>query len=461
MRNSVAVKRFGFPTAAGIALAISVALHLAAVVEGVLGRLVDAGALFVTAQFFLSLGLLRLYDGKWVIQDIRLFFAIFLFLYGATLPLAVMFGVAGDIPGIGGATLMYGTAFVAFNLVQWWYRQPWHDIPPEVFRRIRPTIGNGIVLSLAFLFVIGYAVSRGVQIGLTIDRSQVRFLGTQLWVVSIFVVNGLAMFMFAGWSNLSRFMKIMLVTIIIGYVGFQLAMGNRRDFLPMFVFIFCVVATRRHMVIRAGSLILGSIAFVLFTAVGIVRQVLQDPSVLARFNPVELVVTQNEFVSPIYTLMHYVVNVRPLRWGMTYLGFPGQFVPRAIWPDKPESLSLQFMRDAFGSVTLMGYAYTPVTEAFVNFAWVGPFIVFAIWSILLVKLVRNADAHPGLYFVCFTLVVDFHRGDFQGTMYALAFVGGGYAFMEALSRLRWSGRATSLSRAAGKPGEFPRAVPNS
>jgi hypothetical protein len=46
-------------------------------------------------------------------------------------------------------------------------------------------------------------------------------------------------------------------------------------------------------------------------------------------------------------------------------------------------------------------------------------------------------------------------------MYALAFVGGGYAFMEALSRLRWSGRATSLSRAAGKPGEFPRAVPNS
>jgi oligosaccharide repeat unit polymerase len=427
-------------------LAMSLALHLATLIEALLGRAVDGGALFVTGQFFLSLALLRLYDGKWVIQDIRLFFAIFLFLYGATLPLVVMFGLAGDIPGIGGAAYMYGTAFVAFNLVQWWYRQPWHDIPPEVFRQIRPGVGNAIVLSLAFAFVIGYAVSRGVEIGLTIDRSQVRFLGTQLWVVSIFAVNGLAMFMFAGWSNLSRIAKIGLVLSVMMFVGFQLLMGNRRDFIPMFVFIACVVATRRHMVIRAGTLIIGSVAFVLFTAVGIIRQVLQDPSVLARFNPIELVVTQNEFVSPIYTLMHYVVNVRPLRWGFTYIAVPGQFIPRAIWPDKPESLSLQFMRDAFGSTGLMGYAYTPVTEAFLNFAWVGPFMVFAIWSILMVKLVRSADAHPGLYFICYALVVDFHRGEFAGTFYALCVVGSAYAVMLLVSRLRWAPRRVSAPR---------------
>jgi hypothetical protein len=165
--------------------------------------------------------------------------------------------------------------------------------------------------------------------------------------------------------------------------------------------------------------------------------VLQDPAVLTRFNPIELVVTQNEFVSPIYTLMHYVTNHRPLRWGFTYLSVPGQFVPRAIWPDKPESLSLQFMRDAFGSVGLMGYAYTPVTEAFLNFAWVGPFIVFAVWSIVLVKLVRRADANPGLYFICYALVIDFHRGEFAGTFYALCMVGGAYLFMLFASRVRW------------------------
>jgi hypothetical protein len=445
--ESTAVSRLRFPTSAGVLLAVSLSLHLATVVEALLGRTVDGGALFITAQFALSLALLRLYDGKWVIQDIRLFFALFLFLYGGTLPLVVMFGLAGDIPGIGGAAYMYGTAFVAFNLVQWWYRQPWHDIPAEVFQRIRPGIGNAIVLMLAFVFVIGYAISRGVEIGLTIDRSQVRFLGTQLWVVSIFAVNGLAMFMFAGWSNLTRAAKVALVVSVAVFVGFQLLMGNRRDFLPMFVFIACVVATRRHMVIRAGTLILGAVSFALFTAVGIVRQVISDPSVLSRFNPIEIVVTQNEFVSPIYTLMHYVSNVRPLRWGLTYIAVPGQFVPRAIWPDKPESLSLQFMRDAFGSTGLMGYAYTPVTEAFLNFAWVGPFIVFAVWSIVLVKLVRNADSHPGLYFVCYALVVDFHRGEFAGTFYAFCMVGGAYAVMLLVSRLRWAPRRVRASRA--------------
>ena len=127
---------------------------------------------------------------------------------------------------------------------------------------------------------------------------------------------------------------------------------------------------------------------------------------------------------------------------------PLQFIPRAIWTDKPESLSLQFMRDAFGSTNLIGFAYTPVTEAFLNFSWVGPFIVFAIFSLLLVKLVRNADAHPGLYFILFALVVDFHRGEFAGIVYAICFIGGAYLLQLLMSRLRWA--PTPAMRAAAR-----------
>jgi hypothetical protein len=426
-----------FPFFPGILLALSLAIHLVAGIESAFGSPINGGAFFVLGQFLLSLALIRLYDGEWMIQDIRLLFVIFLFLYGATLPLVVASGLAGEIAGIAGSAYMYGTAFVGFNLVQWWYRQPWHDIPDDVFARIKPSFNNVLTISGMLLFIVVYAVARGVSISLTIDRGQVGYLGTQLWVVSIFVMNGFAMYMIAGWSNLSRGRRAWVVVLLLLYVAFQLALGNRRDFIPMFVFIAAVVATRRHMVIRAGTLVFGTVAFSIFTAIGIVRQVLQDPAVLTRFNPIELVVTQNEFVSPIYTLMHYVTNHRPLRWGFTYLAVPGQFVPRAIWPDKPESLSLQFMRDAFGSVGLMGYAYTPVTEAFLNFAWVGPFIVFAVWSIVLVKLVRRADANPGLYFICYALVIDFHRGEFAGTFYALCMVGGAYLFMLFASRVRW------------------------
>jgi len=440
-----------FPGGPGVLLAISLALHVAGVVQAIFGRPVDGGALFVTAQFCLSLALLRLYDGRWVIQDIRLFFAIFLFLYGGMLPLVVLFGVTQPIPGIAGGAYMYGTAFLAFNLVQWWYKQPFKDVPKEAFNRIAPRPLNVIVLMLGFLAVVGYALSRGVQLGFRIDRNMNLMLGTQLWVVLIFIVNGLTMYMFAGWSRLTRIEKLLVVGSVTLFIMFQLTMGNRRDFLAMFIFLLGVVMTKRHAVIRWTTVVFGGLAFGAFMAVGVIRQVLQDPGLLSRYKPLELVLTQNEFVTPIFTLMHYVNNVRPLRWGYTYISAPLQFIPRAIWTDKPESLSLQFMRDAFGSTGLIGFAYTPVTEAFLNFSWVGPFIVFAIFSLLLVKLVRNADVHPGFYFICFALVVDFQRGEFAGIFYALTFVGGAYAFMLLVSRLRWAPTPAMKAAARARP----------
>jgi oligosaccharide repeat unit polymerase len=256
------------------------------------------------------------------------------------------------------------------------------------------------------------------------------------------------MYMFGSWGGLTRLEKIIVVGSVILFIMFQLTMGNRRDFLAMFVFLIGVVMTKRMAVIRATTVIFGGLAFAAFMAVGIVRQILQDPALLGRYNPLELILTQNEFVTPIFTLMHYVNNVRPLRWGYTYVSAPLQFLPRAIWTDKPESLSLQFMRDAFGSTNLIGYAYTPVTEAFLNFGWVGPFLVFAVFSLLLVKLVKNAEVHPGFYFICFALVVDFHRGEFSGIFYALCFVGGAYAFMLLVSRIRWA--PTPAMRAAAR-----------
>lgn len=437
-----------FPGSAGILLGAVLALHVAGLIEGVLGDGLASGTSFLVGQFFISLALLRLYNGHWVFQDIRFFFVIFFFLYGGTLPLVVIAGLGGKQPGITGAVFMYATAFVGFNLVQWWYRQPWRDVPKAVFERIRPSFANVLMLLGALAFIGIYATALGVQLSLTIDRSQVGNLGTQLWVVSMFVMNGFAMFMLAGWSSLSRSRRVAVVASVILFVGFQLAMGNRRDFMPMLIFLAGMVATRSRAVIGFWGVVAGAVAFVMFTAIGIVRQVLQDPTVLLRFNPVQILVTQNEFVSPIFTLMHYVNAARPLRWGLTYIAAPTLFVPRAIWPDKPESLSLQFMRDAFGTTGLMGFAYTPVTEAFLNFWWVGPFVVFAILSLIMVKLVRNVDAHPGLYFVCFALVVDFNRGDFGGAFYSITVVGGAYAVMSLVSRLRW---ATQRERAVWPP----------
>jgi hypothetical protein len=191
---------------------------------------------------------------------------------------------------------------------------------------------------------------------------------------------------------------VVVVLSVLGFVAFQLSIGNRRDFLAMFIFL---AAIGRHVAAfhyPVRTVLTGFGLLLAFTLFGVIRQTLENP-VLILSDPVKLIATQNEFVSPIQTLIYYVARPHALRFGSTYVQAPLLFIPRAFWPDKPESLSLQFMRDAFGTTGMMGYAYTPVTEAVINFGWVGPFLVFSILSLLMVKLVRNVNLRPGFYFL--------------------------------------------------------------
>jgi hypothetical protein len=439
-RTTAQPRALRFPGLVGIFLGFSLCLHLTAIVYFAFGDPLHASVSVLCGQFLLGLSILRLVDGAFVFQDIRLFFLIFFFLYGATLPLAVAFGIQGGATGIAGAAFMYATGMFGFNFVQWWYRQPWHDVPKDVFQRYRPSFTNAVVVFLCFVWIIYYLTSRGTVLGLGINRDRANWIGTQTWIVSVIVMNGFVMYMFIGWSQLTRQARTVLVLTVTAFVLLQLSFGNRRDFIAMFVFLAGVTAARRHSVIRFRTILLGLGAFVALTLIGVLRQVVSAPVLLAS-DPVTILVTQSEFVSPIQTLIYYVAKPHVLRLGWTYISAPLLFIPRALWPGKPESLSLQFMRDAFGSTEMMGYAYTPVTEAVVNFGSVGPAIFFAILSILMVKMVKDADLRPGLYFICFSFVIDFNRGDVAGTFYQLVFVGAAFAFMHFVSRLRWAPRA--------------------
>lgn len=431
-----------FPTSAGLLLGVSLCAHLTAVVQATLGESTTGATLFFVGQAALSFALIRLIDGDWIFQDIRLLFAIFLFLYGGTLPLIAAFDNHHN-PGIRGAAFLYGTAFLGFNVVQWWYKVPWRDVSPTAFARIRPTTANLAILISVFGLMIAYAYYRGLRLSFNIDRTQLQFLGTQLWIVFQFAMNGTAMFMVAGWTNLSPRRRAMVVVVVAAFVLIQLSFGNRRDFLPLLVFIAALIATRRQAVIRAGTVILGSAAFAFFLLIALVRQIIQYPSLLAK-SSVQLLLESNEFVVPIQTLMHYSTVERPLRWGWTYILAPALFTPRKIWPGKPESLSVEFLRDNFGYTALMGYAYTPVTEAFINFGWVGPFVVFAILSLLIVKLIRHADTHPSLYFISYAMVVDFNRGDFAGIFYTFVAISATYYTMDFISKLTWAGTSSRV-----------------
>jgi len=83
--------------------------------------------------------------------------------------------------------------------------------------------------------------------------------------------------------------------------------------------------------------------------------------------------------------------------------------------------------DKVGTSEWQGYAYTPVTEAIINFGWAGPFLVFAAISVLLNALIAAGRAYFGLYLVAFSSVPDFSRGEFGGWAYHMFVVFVAYA----------------------------------
>jgi hypothetical protein len=433
-----------FPTSVGILLAISLCAHFAAVVNALAGDGLVAAAYFVGGQFALSLGLLRLYNGVWVFQDIRVLFVIFMFLYGFSLP-AISIARSTTMPGLSEAGFLYGTAFLGFNLVQWWYKQPWQDVPAESLAWVRPTFANAVLVLLGFAAVVGYAWIKGTRTFLTLDRTQMRWLYTQTWVVSMMLMTGFVMYMFAGWPRLSRNARRLVAATRgrdsggvrhFSHRARQSSRFSRHVHLP------CwndrVAASRGDRYPHRDD---RAFAFVVLMLLGVVRQMRSAPWRIYTTDHLVEMVEQNEFVNPIQTVMYYVTAKKPLKYGMTYLSAPNAFIPRALWPEKPLGLSLQFNRDKFGDVIFIGYAYTPVTEAYINFSFVGPFIVMSLVSLATVFLVKHVGRRPMLYFLCFATAVDFNCGSSAGVFYFLVVTGVAFSLMKFVSRIEWAPKA--------------------
>jgi hypothetical protein len=282
--------------------------------------------------------------------------------------------------------------------------------------------------------VFGYAASRGVTFAATIDRRQSALLGTQVWVVTILVVNGVMMYMLAAWGGLGRFARFAVAGSITAFVLLQVTLGNRRDYLYLALFLIASTATRRRAALGLRSALVVGGGFALFVLLGVVRQVLLDPR-LALESPLLLALRANEFVYPIQTLVHYLTAGADFRYGATYVLWPSLFVPRALWPGKPDSLGIQFLLDAFGTREWQGFAFTPVTEAYLNFGWAGPPLLGSVVGALLAWFVRTAPARPARYLIAFALVVDFNRGEVGAAVYAFTLIAAGFAVQHWLSVL--------------------------
>jgi hypothetical protein len=339
-----------------------------------------------------------------------------------------MQGVSFDSTGLIGSTFLYGSGLLGFNIVQLALWIPWRDpfFAPEPKRRF--FLFGQILLFVSLVWVVIYPLSQGVDLSLGVEYSarNIDLIMTQLWVVTIFFVNGGFIYFLWKYSSLRASAKVALWVFLITYSGLMLlALSVRRDILPLLLFGLAVSASRKKMRLNASYVFILVGTFILFLIFGVVREIPKDAPIDLQVQMVMLI-SNNEFSIPIQKTIPYIENEGWMpKFGWTYVYWPLMFIPRAIFENKPVSLAWSVENDTGVNIAA---AYTPVTEAFVNFKWMGPFVVMVLLSFFMSYLIRYIERFSLLYFLCFAFIVDFNRGEFALTVYSLIIVWLGYLF---------------------------------
>jgi oligosaccharide repeat unit polymerase len=423
--------------------AIVVVLHLTALYYLDTSTLVEAAVLLLMGQFVLSVALLWALDSGLLLHDLRLVFVVVYTLYGAVNPLGTVLAGYGGSEGQASATLLFATGLMAFNAVQMIQRRPFVAtlVLPPTRKRLNAILILSLTLGLAWTLwyglQLGYPLNLGGISGMRVRLIESGAKGDQLWTITQMIMQGMfcfAVFTFSKQNWLTR--MVVLITFSV-YALFQLGIGNRRELVPVILFAVAQISWRRQASLRPAYVVILAGIFILFIWQGVVRNSAVSSLSLTSSEEVKNAFLDSEFRYPFETLAFYVEFPPKLQYGQTYLlRFPQYLIPRVLWPGKPRSLAEEFLIDLVGTTNFQGFAYSPVTEAFINFGWVGPAVVFALVSFLFSKLIRVSANHPGLYLVVLSCLVDYGRGESGTILYQLLFVCGAFYALSWLCLVR-------------------------
>lgn len=161
--------------------------------------------------------------------------------------------------------------------------------------------------------------------------------------------------------------RLYLLIPVLLYWFSLVVLGSRREIvfsvLPLFFFVFSLNGCR----VTRNIFLYGVLTFLALLVFGAVR---------AGQGIVDLTFYSNmfgEFLFPISTLSYYVEYDQELRFGSTFFQFFVNFIPKEIFPDKSVPLAVEFayaIADP-GAENVMGYAFTPITEFYINFGLAG------------------------------------------------------------------------------------------
>ena len=373
--------------------------------------------LFLISQSFFGVLLINTENKAFYPQDIRVLFVITYSLYSLFCPLILLLGFDVLLSTMPLTTFCFGLGLAGFNLGNILVPVKWEHLT---------LIKNSVNYSLLLLLLLGelillniYLIAYHIPVFSSLGESdRVEFFETisQVWVVLTMAISLTACLIIYYFDEWNKKQFVFGVSLIMYYITLQLALGNRRDFLPIILFSTSYFLTKYHSKLNIEIIIIGTVLFI--GSFWLVQQ-RNNNLEYSCVGAIHESFVNNEFVYPMQTLAYVIDDKWDLRYGYTYFVLPFQIaIPRYFYPNKPDDLGKEFVSETFGEGS-QGYAYTPVTEAYLNFGVLGPLFVFVLFALFLSQLVRKFNEYSisFVYFLLYSFVFDFCRGTFATVIY--------------------------------------------
>lgn len=212
-----------------------------------------------------------------------------------------------------------------------------------------------------------------------------------------------------GTAEKLRHVPGLLCSLIFYFI--QLQIGNRRELIYVCLGIAIYFGLRYGNSIKLRWILIAIAAVSSLLVVSVVRtygSLANVPNTSFLFYTL-----LGEFINPTVTLYCYIESNPSLTFGASLLLFLPMLIPRFLWPGKPSSLAVTFVEDFNMGI---GYGFSPATEAFINFSYLGciihPLILFALIS----YVSRNCKKHPYLFLALYLQLINIFRGEFSSSM---------------------------------------------
>lgn len=356
-------------------------------------------------------------------------FLLFLFLYGV-FNCVISYFLNGEIAkSIYTASVIYASAMPAFILGVLLCKPS--DYASDYMKRNASAQVNSSYVVFVFLMLFllltykSFSFYRqGILFNYSLAQSVSRLdLFQEISQVDILVgllINSCFLFFIYYLPALKRRFIVIIALFFLYFVAMNMALGNRRDFAPMIIGVFWVASSRFRIKFSLKWFLLLVLGIFLFLVLGSLR----GPGVTENY--VDLIsetLESNEFVYPFFTLARpvedYLNGNFDFLYGTSIFLYPFFFfIPRSIFSGKPYSLASQFVLDYYGGG--MGYAYTPVSEAFLNFGPLGPVFLYFLIGLIIATYQFKSDQR--FIFVFFAMIPDLCRGEISTFVYQYFFV---------------------------------------